>query len=134
MAEDAYVEVSLDTLLTYVSSTLSLVSNVDNVLTFDLGDVDMNACGDFKITVLVGCDNTLLVQTHCTTAHIYPDDLCKVDELWSGASVDINANCLGDSIQFLITNVGGVATSEALRYSIVEDQVILLQGDFPSID
>lgn len=130
-AENAYVEVSLDPLFTYISSTNPLISNIDNVLTFDLGDVEMNACGAFYITILVDCDDTILGQTHCTTAHIYPDYFCIESPDWSGASVDVNANCQGDSIQFLITNVGGAPTSEILGYFVVEDQVILLEGNFP---
>ncbi|MCC6724642.1 MAG: DUF11 domain-containing protein [Saprospiraceae bacterium] len=130
-AEDATVEVTLDPYFTYVSSTLPLASQNGNVLTFDLGDVAVNDCGSFQITALLSCDSTILGQTHCTSAHISPDSLClPPDPLWDGSSIETEVSCNGDSIQFVITNVGSGNMASPLDYIIIEDEIVLLSQDF----
>jgi uncharacterized repeat protein (TIGR01451 family) len=129
-AYDAHVEISLDEALSYVSSTYPLASNSGNLLGFELNTVDVNECGTFQLTVLVDCDSTVLGQTHCVEAHIYPDTLCMPTPNWSGASIEVDASCLGDSIQFTIQNVGTAASAGDLNYLVIIDEVILLDGNF----
>lgn len=87
-AEDAYVEVTLDPYLTYQSSTLPFSTQNRNTLTFDLGDVAVNECGDFQTTAYLDCDSTVLGQTLCTEAHIFPDSLCiPTNAAWDGSSI-----------------------------------------------
>lgn len=130
-ANDVAVEVTLDPYLTYVSATLPLVSQNGNVLTFNLGDVAVGDCGSFQITTYLDCDSTVLGQTHCTSAHITPDSLClPPDPLWDGSSIEVDANCNGDSVIFTITNVGSEGMPAPLGYIIIEDQIVLLTNDF----
>ena len=131
-AENAYVEVELDPYLSFLSATHPVSSQQGQKLTFQLGDVDVGQCGQFYIDVYVDCDSTVLGQTHCTTAHIYPDSICTPTPGWSGASIEVDGSCAGDSIQFLIKNVGTESSvnDPQLEYLVIEDQVILLQGTF----
>jgi len=129
LAQDAYIEVELDPELDYVSATLSPSSIQGQLLRFDLGSVDMGECGDFQITVEVNCEGVLLGQTHCTTATIYPNTPCTIPPEWSGASLEADARCEGDSVAFVIKNVGDAATAESVKYFVIVDQVILLEGD-----
>ena len=129
-AFDAYIEVELDDALSYVSSTQPLASSSGNLLSFELNTLDVNECGTFQLTVLVDCDSTVLGQTHCVEAHIYPDTLCMPTPNWSGASIEVDASCLGDSIQFTIQNVGTAASAGDLNYLVIIDEVILLDGNF----
>ncbi|MCG8332855.1 MAG: T9SS type A sorting domain-containing protein [Chitinophagales bacterium] len=130
-AYDAYVEIEMDNYLSYVSSSLPLApGSTDETLRFELGTIEVNACNTFNITVLVDCDSTLLGQTHCVEAHIYPDSLCLPTPNWSGASVEVDAACLGDSVLFIIQNVGPESTFGDLDYLVIEDEVILLEGNF----
>ncbi|MCB0587885.1 MAG: T9SS type A sorting domain-containing protein [Phaeodactylibacter sp.] len=129
-ATDAYVEVELDPYLNYQFATLPLAGQAGNTLSFQLGQVDVGECGRFYITVQVDCDSTVLGQTHCTTAHIYPDSICTPSPNWSGASIEVDGNCTGDSLQFTIKNVGTAPTTGPLEYIVIEDQVVLRQGIF----
>lgn len=131
-AENAYVEVELDSYLDFLSATYPVSSQQGQTLTFQLGDVDVGACGQFYIDVYVDCDSTVLGQTHCTTAHIFPDSICTPAPNWSGASIEVGGSCTGDSIQFTIKNVGTAPSTidPPLEYLVIEDQVILLQGTF----
>ena len=130
-AEDAYVEVTLDPYLTYQSSTLPFSTQNGNTLSFDLGDVAVNECGNFQITAYLNCDSTVLGQAHCTEAHIFPDSLCiPTNAAWDGSSIEVDVECAGDSVVFIITNTGTGNMAQPLDYIIIEDQIVLLQGDF----
>lgn len=129
-AQDAYIEVELDPYLEFNSSTIPVTTQTGNVYRFDVGTLEAGDCGSFAIDVTVSCDSTLLGQTHCTTAHIYPDSLCVPTPDWGGASVEVDATCTGDSIFFYIQNVGNSPTSAPLPFLVIEDQVILMQSTF----
>ncbi|MCB0570758.1 MAG: T9SS type A sorting domain-containing protein [Phaeodactylibacter sp.] len=131
-AENAFVEVELDPYLSFLSASRPVSSQQGQTLIFQLGDIDVGSCGQFYIDVYVDCDSTVLGQTHCTTAHIYPDSICLPAPDWSGASIEVDGSCSGDSIQFTIKNVGTApsAIDPPLEYLVIEDQVILLQGSF----
>lgn len=133
-APDAYVEVELDEHLTYESSTLLPSEQEGNLFRFPVGDVGVGECGNFQITVVVNCEGIVFGQTHCSTAHIYPDSLCNVPSNWSGASLEATANCEGDSLAFTITNVGTAPMTINVNYLVIEDQVILLEGNEPPLD
>ena len=62
-------------------------------------------------------------QTHCVTAHILPDSFCI--NLWNGPIFDIQAECMGDSIQYRFANVGG-AVGFPIRVSVIviEDMIM----------
>ena len=132
MAEDAQIEVILDEALSLIDTTYPLTQQFGNSYWFDLGDLDVGESGMFYIDVMVDCDSTVLGQTHCSEAHIYPDELCLPMDDWSGASVELDANCSGDSILFVIKNVGDVPTA-SLGYVIIVDDVILYTGGFDGL-
>ncbi|MEI6410099.1 MAG: T9SS type A sorting domain-containing protein, partial [Bacteroidota bacterium] len=128
-ASNAYVLVELDDFLSAVSATIPYTTVGTHTLRFDLGDVPVGACGSFSIEVGVNC-NAALGQTHCTEAHIYPDSLCtQPSALWSGALLDLHAHCAGDSLHFVIKNIGAANLSESLDYIVIEDHVMLMMAN-----
>ncbi len=130
-AEDAYIEVSFDPFLEVQSSSLPWSSQTGNTYTFNVDTLDVGECGSFNVTTYVNCDSTILGQTHCSTAHIYPDSICLPDAAnWDGSSVEVEAACDGDSVRFLIRNVGDGNMQEALEYIIIEDELMVHQGNF----
>lgn len=133
-AEDAYVEVELDDQLTYLGAGKPGLPLDNQVYRFDIGRVDVGECGRFSIDVKVDCDETVLGQSHCTTARIYPDTICLPSEGWSGASMEATGVCLGDSVQFTLRNVGTAPSTPNLGYLVIEDQVILLQGNYNELE
>jgi hypothetical protein len=128
-AEGAYIEITLDPLLTFVSGEITPSSIVNNVLTFPLGDVDALECAQFAFDVVVEC-NMDAGLVACSEAHIYPDSLClQPSPGWSGAIIMLEGQCEGDSVRFNIKNIGN-GTSQELEYIVIEDAVLLRQGSF----
>ena len=126
VAENGSVIVKLDDNLDYVSTSIAdaTYDGVSHSVTVELGDVASNVSGKFNIKVVVNCDNTVLGQSHCTTANVYPNDACSMDPEWSGAELSIEGICEGDSIRFIITNIGDGAMDQASNFIVVEDQVM----------
>ncbi len=130
-AENATVEVTLDEYLTFEDANIT-PSQVDGqTYTFPLGDLAVNECGSFQIDVIVDCDSVELQNVVCIEAHITPDSLCLPEFTeWSGALLQLNYTCENDELRFNIENVGTAAMENALDYIIIEDAVLLMQGDF----
>ncbi|MBK9337780.1 MAG: hypothetical protein IPM98_14975 [Lewinellaceae bacterium] len=131
-ATDAYIEIQFDPFLSVNSASIGYTNLGNNLYRFDLGTVPFNTCGSFWVSVLVGC-NATLGQTHCSEAVIYPTGACEpANPLWSGASLQVQAECNTDSLEFAIQNIGS-GTSGPLEYVIIEDAVMLMQAPPPAI-
>lgn len=132
-AENAYVEVTLDPFLTAVSSSIPWTTVNGQTYTFPIGDVAVGQCGSFSVTVLVNCD-AVLGQTHCTEAHIFPDEICQpVNPLWDGSILDVTGSCDGDSVRFTITNIGDDMDSP-VPFIVIEDDMVNFSGSPIQLD
>ncbi len=130
-AENAFVEVQLDPFFTFIDATIEEVNLGNNLYSFNLGDIDIGECDEFQIEVYVDCNSTVIGQTHCVEAHIFPDSICTpANPLWDESSIMVNAECLGDSIEFTITNVGIGNMSDSLEYMVVEEDLIWHRANF----
>lgn len=126
-AEDATVEVTFDPFLEVQSSSIPWSSASGQNYTFPIGDVVAGDCASFQVLVKVSCDATL-GQTHCSTAHIFPDTICAgIDSLWSGASLLVTGECQGEDVVFTVTNNGADMT-EPVGYVVIEDIMIQMTG------
>lgn len=131
VANDAFVEVNLDTALQIISTSIPYTIQSDSTYIFEVGDVAIGECGRFWIKFAPNCNIDLLGYIACSQAHIYPDTLCgPVPDNWDMASVNVEGECLGDSIIFRLINNGQGDMQETLDYFIVVDEVIMLQGSF----
>jgi Secretion system C-terminal sorting domain len=126
-ASNALVKITLDKSLTFNASMLPLARRNGQDLFFNLGNIEQGKCGTFQMTATVNCDGTVLGQTHCVEAHIYPDSVCVPVQGWSGASIEVSGACERDSVSFLIRNVGTAPTSTGLKSIIIEDNVVFLR-------
>lgn len=125
----ASIEITLDPFITILSASLPFTGPVNDVYTFDLGDVAVGQCGSFNFLADVSCD-AVLGQTLCAEAHIYPDSLClPIAPNWSGAQIGISTECTTDSVIFTITNIGTGDMTEPQGFIVVEDGVMLLTND-----
>lgn len=132
LAEDAYIEVTFPAEFQVNSASLPWTSANAGVYTFDVGDLDLQECGSFYIDVELdpNCDLTVLGQTHCVEAHIYPDTLCLPDlGDWDGSSIELSAECIGGMINFQIENVGDDMDNQ-LNYIVIEDNIMYDGGNF----
>jgi uncharacterized repeat protein (TIGR01451 family) len=126
-ADSAWIDVFLDPYLSLVSSGQQHQDLGNNTIRFFLGDVQAEACGSFQLTVYLDCDSTILGQTHCISAHAYPDTLCVPVPDWSGAEIKATVTCQDSIIQLKLENDGD-APSQNLEYIIIEDDVMLFSG------
>jgi hypothetical protein len=62
----------------------------------------------------------------CSQAHIFPDENCLPN---AGAMIVVSGQCVGDSVRFNIQNIG-TDPSQLLEYIVIEDAVLLRQGNF----
>ncbi|MCB0572294.1 MAG: hypothetical protein KDC66_21150 [Phaeodactylibacter sp.] len=130
IAEDAYVEVTLDSLFTFVDSPIPPIAAEGQTFTFPLGDIGIGQCGQFAFPVLVDC-GAQPGYTLCSEAHIYPDSLClPPGQDWQGAFITAAGGCDGDTIRFQLQNSGSQPMAEPLDYIVIEDAVLLMQGSF----
>jgi len=128
-ADSAYVLVTLDPFLTPISASLPYTDLGNQVLRFDIGNLASQDCGVFYFNVKVSCD-AVLGQTHCTTAHIYPDSICTPPNAqWSGALLKLHAKCNSDSLQFILKNIGDNDLTESVKYIVIEDHVMVMDAN-----
>ncbi|MBI5914846.1 MAG: DUF11 domain-containing protein [Bacteroidetes bacterium] len=132
-AEDAYVEVTLDPFLSAVSSSIPWTTVDGQTYTFPIGDVAVGQCGSFWLKVLVSCDAEL-GQTHCSEAHIFPDEICQpINPLWDGSILDVTGTCDGDSVHFTITNIGD-DMQDPVGFIVIEDDMVNFSGSPIQLD
>lgn len=124
------VELIFDPYLEVLSSSIPWTSQNGNTYTFDVGIVDVFDTGSFTVEVLVDCDSTVLGQTHCVEGHITPNELCVDTSGWDQVSIELAAQCAGDSTLLIIKNTGTGDMQEALDFVIIEDHIIGLQSTF----
>lgn len=122
-ANDASVEITIDSNLTVLSTSIPWTTQNGNVYSFDLGDMPPYFAQVITIQVFIACDEEPGI-TYCSEAHAYPDTLCD-DGFWNGPNIEVKGVCVGDSVVFTITNTGSDML-ESLEYIVIEDNVLLL--------
>ncbi len=127
LADSAWIDIQLDPYLSFVGSAQPNEVLANDSIRFFLGAVPSGVCGQFQLTVYVNCDSTVLGQTHCMTAHGFPDTLCTTVPNWSGANIEAAVICQDTTLQIKVKNTGS-ANSDILNYIIIEDDVVLLTG------
>lgn len=130
-AQNAYIEVTFDQYTTVLNSSIPITTQTGNTFTFDLGTVQLFDCGQFTIETNLDCDSTVLGQTHCAEAHIYPDSTCfPPSPLWDGSITTLDASCVLDSVLLEIENTGSGGMTNQQNYIIAEDNIIKENGLF----
>ncbi len=127
-ARNAVVRLTLDKMFTFNNASRPLSNRTGNVLFFNVGDVPQGVCGSFNVNVTVRCDSTFIGQAHCVEAHVFPDSICAPTVNWSGASLAVSGSCQGDSVAFLIKNVGTGTNRQPVPHIVIIDDIIPLRG------
>ena len=130
VAENATVTVTLDPFFEDVTASVPPLSQDDNVFVFALGDLAPFTGGTIRFDFTVSCESEL-GQSHCIEATATPAAPCTDEGLYTGALVVVDAlGCEGDSVTFLVTNVGLEPMTVPLNYVIVEDGIMLSPDPF----
>lgn len=131
-AENARIELDIPDGMSFVSATLPATLN-GNTLTIPLGDVPAGGCDRIRVTMQVACDAEVVGARMCVDARIFPNTLCVPEGSdWAGAQIELEASCDGDAVRFTLRNTGSAPTSSALDYVIIDDMVIMKQGQLPA--
>ena len=131
-APDASIVLTLSENLEIESSSLPWDTNIDNVLTFNLGDVGPLDCGAFTVEVSLPCDAPIL-NGYVITAQIFPNENCNPDPGYMGAFLESHGVCNPNEVTFLIQNTGTVDTESGKEYFIVEDAVLMYSEPIPPL-
>jgi hypothetical protein len=128
-AVDAYLDLQLDEFLTVISTSQPYTSISNDQIRFELGDVLPGTGGTITAVLYLDCDSTIIGQTHCVTATVYPDTLCVLTNAdWAGAKIEVEADCVGDTaVVFTLSNNKPAAMVDTKLYTIIEDLIIMLQ-------
>ena len=126
-ASNVYVEVTLDSLFVIDSSDIAIASQTGFTYTFNIGNVPINTCNNFRIYGILdsACDTTNRGRTHCAMANIYPDSSCLP---WMGPNLEVEAQCNNDSVSFRIINTGNQNMIAPQSYWVFEDDIIFYSG------
>ncbi|MBU6340635.1 MAG: T9SS type A sorting domain-containing protein [Bacteroidetes bacterium] len=128
-SEQTYVKVVLDPALSITGSSIPYTQSGDT-LRFNLGLLETGVCNSFTFEAFLNCDNTLTGQTHCVSAHIYPDTFCNTGA-WDRSIILAGGQCDGDSVRMFLKNVGSGNMNSAQEFVIVEDVIFLVQPGNP---
>lgn len=125
-ATNAYVEVALSPLLTLDSASAPYTGPTNgNTYRFDLGTIAPGQFGTIYLYTYTAC-SSVIDQAICNEAHIYPDTNClPLHPMWSGASVEVDAECINnDTVRFSVSNVG-IANMAAPGGVLVLEDIIM---------
>ncbi len=122
----ASVEVELDPFFNFVNASLPFTINAGGLYVFDVGDLDAGQCGSFQFEVILDCASTVIGQTHCVEANVYPDTVCipPPSSNWSGASLEVEGRCEGQEVIFEVHNTGTGNMNGATQYIVIEDVIM----------
>ncbi|MBC7777373.1 MAG: PQQ-binding-like beta-propeller repeat protein [Phycisphaerae bacterium] len=126
--DNASMQVTVDTALAFLNSTLPLASQNGNVYSFDIGNVLPGACGTMYLQFKVSCW-AAAGDVFCAEAHIFPDTTCALsDPNLDGSKIEVTGVCTGSEIEFKIKNTGTGNMTQVADYVIIEDQIMYMQA------
>ncbi|MEM7369874.1 MAG: T9SS type A sorting domain-containing protein [Bacteroidota bacterium] len=115
-----------------VSATESYTYLADSTVVFDLGTLDPFACNSIVLQTEVVCGPIeILGLSQCIEAWLLSPDLCSPPSIpsWSGASLSIQAGCVGKRNQFVVINEGTGDMMDSTTYRIYADTLLVQIGN-----
>lgn len=140
----AYVDISLDSLITLLSSSIPYTDMGNNIYRFQLNDLYPGQCTDFIVNCHVSC-SAIDGQTLCINARVFPVDTCMLDTTinpylgnvsqctmpWDNSNLTIIGSCLNDTVVFIINNTGNPTNGNMNCWSPVR---LYLDGNIYFLD
>lgn len=125
--QNAYIVLTLDKDLIIESATLPYTSLGNQQYKIEVGDVLIGGSGTFNFTAKLNCTTTVLGQTHCVEAQLFPDNTCQNEQ----GKFQISPTCTNGKVNFEVKNKNLIAATD-ISYFIIEDDMIFKQGNIPS--
>jgi uncharacterized repeat protein (TIGR01451 family) len=129
-AYNAFADVLIDSNTTFISSSIPYAYNSGNLYQFQFDTLSVGETVFFTIMVYDSCQLEL-GSRYCANIHVYPDTICNN---WTGPQLSVAGVCLGDSVQFIVTNNGSTMNSPLSYWAYIDtvfvlsDSVLLVQG------
>ncbi len=127
---NTYIVLTLDKDLILENMTVPYTSLGGQQYKIEIGTLDIEEQGSFGFTAKLSCNSTILGQTHCVKAEIFPKASCEED---LGKSAMIKTNCENGKIGFEVENQG-IASLTNANYIVVEDDMIFKQAAVPTLN
>ena len=125
---NAIVKLTYDDNIWPVTSSFPY-TQVGNIYTFEVGDLNVGQCGSFYTIDSVGCENAIGSYGLVTATIAGFDNCLTVSDLWDGSDLEVTASCSNaDSATFIVTNVGLNNMSQATNYSITRNDSAETEG------
>lgn len=125
-ATGAYVDLTLDTKLTFKSATVAAQQLGNGKLRFQLGTIPVNGCGSIKVSTALACSGIAEGQAGLVSARVFPDTFClDIDPRWDRSSIVVRGDCKQDTIIFEIQNIGKGNMKERKKGIVVVDDIIM---------
>lgn len=127
-SQNTYVIVTLDDDFILESASVPFSSLGNKQYRFDLGILAIDEYREINLSIKLSCDGTVIGQTHCLKAEIFPNTSCD-----NGRPIPyIKASCENGKVNFVIENQGFVELSNA-NYIVIEDDMIFKQAVLPTL-
>ncbi|MEM8584886.1 MAG: T9SS type A sorting domain-containing protein [Bacteroidota bacterium] len=121
--DSAWVDVVLDSLITVEDADIPGTQIDGQTYRYEVGGISVNESDWFQIYISFDCSvedgQGLLLESQ-----IFPDTLCGPDGDFSGAVLEVDANCTGEQVQLTISNIGNGPMAEPQNYIVIEDAVL----------
>lgn len=123
-ASDVYIEFALDPNLTLQQSSHNYTVVADHLYRFDLGNLGIQESGQIDLLLNSLCDASFSNRTVQNTVKIFPNEFCQIPTNYSGANLEVIANCTGTESVFEIKNTGSGNMKSEIVFNTVEDDIM----------
>jgi hypothetical protein len=129
ISTNTYAIITLDKYMTMESSPIAYTDLGNHQYRFELGEIKPFQQKNFNFSAKISCDSTVIGQTHCTTAEIFPKSDCYATQ----SKPSVKGNCATNKVVFTIKNET-IAALANTKYIIIEDEMLFKQGLVPSLN
>ncbi|MCB0531737.1 MAG: DUF11 domain-containing protein [Saprospiraceae bacterium] len=128
-AENVRVAVVLPPELDLKSAIPPVAAQSGDSLFFDLGNVAPFQTAVVRMKVSTNCDAFLLNQTLCVEAAASMGNACPTT-LPSFSEIKLATECTGDSVRFILKNIGDAPTQNQHQYGIYQNETPIKTANF----
>jgi uncharacterized delta-60 repeat protein/uncharacterized repeat protein (TIGR01451 family) len=131
-ASNAQIKIIYPKYVIPISSVPMWSSKQDSLLIYDLGDLLPGTDGSIILVDSVACGmEEIRGLTQCIKAYITPTSDCtKPNSNWDKSSMEIEGNCYGGEVNFLIVNDGTGDMADSLDYRIFANDTLIFIGKY----
>lgn len=128
VAQDAYIEVTLDDEMEFVSSGIPFSTVNNKKYTFRVGNLAPLQRGRFSIQARMACQGIAEGQAGMVKAEIFPNLACiEKDADWDLSNLEVTGKCVNGEVQLRVANNGQGDMVKPARSFVIEDDVMLTQ-------